>query len=255
MVSSEVQRTLVKSPPELWAELGDPAALGRHFAFFGEVRIKNVVPEKSVEWVGDDATGMVTINASGWGTKVTLHAAREVAPSDSAGTGSAELAGDPDDSGPEVSDGAVAMADIAADIATPEQAVHEVEPEMPLIEPQPEPRRGLLSRLFRRRPRPALDEAPGSTLVDPAPSEVADLEPEASRPADGDASAQTSQDRPPQSSASEPAVGELVTDEPAVDLSRELHDLEEVAAEEVGAALTAILDRLGAAHHRPFSRS
>jgi hypothetical protein len=30
---------------------------------------------------------------------------------------------------------------------------------------------------------------------------------------------------------------------------------EEVSAEEVTAVLTAVLDRLGAAHHRPFSRS
>jgi len=30
MISSEVQRTLVKSPPELWAELSDPDALARH---------------------------------------------------------------------------------------------------------------------------------------------------------------------------------------------------------------------------------
>ena len=30
---------------------------------------------------------------------------------------------------------------------------------------------------------------------------------------------------------------------------------EEVAAEEVTAVLTAVLDRLGAAHHRPFSRA
>jgi hypothetical protein len=30
---------------------------------------------------------------------------------------------------------------------------------------------------------------------------------------------------------------------------------EQVSAEEVTAVLTAVLDRLGAAHHRPFSRS
>jgi hypothetical protein len=30
---------------------------------------------------------------------------------------------------------------------------------------------------------------------------------------------------------------------------------EELAAEEVTAVLTGVLDRLGAAHHRPFSRA
>ena len=39
MISSEVQRTLVKSPPELWAELSDPAALARHLGELGEIRI------------------------------------------------------------------------------------------------------------------------------------------------------------------------------------------------------------------------
>ena len=40
----------------------------------------------------------------------------------------------------------------------------------------------------------------------------------------------------------------------APDLSAELKAAEEVAAEQVTAVLTAVLDRLGSAHHRPFSR-
>ena len=40
----------------------------------------------------------------------------------------------------------------------------------------------------------------------------------------------------------------------APDLSAELRAAEEVAAEQVEAVLTAALDRLGSAHHRPFSR-
>jgi hypothetical protein len=39
-----------------------------------------------------------------------------------------------------------------------------------------------------------------------------------------------------------------------IDISAELREAEEVRAEEVTAVLTAVLDRLGAAHHRPFSR-
>ena len=71
-VSSEVQRTLVKSPPELWAELSDPTALARHLGELGEIRITRVEPEKTVEWEAADATGMVRLKPSGWGTKVTL---------------------------------------------------------------------------------------------------------------------------------------------------------------------------------------
>src|SRR6202035_4103404 len=77
MVSSEVQRTIVKSPPELWAELSDPAALARHLGELGEIRITRVEPEQSVEWEADDASGTVQINPSGWGTRVTLTVTRE----------------------------------------------------------------------------------------------------------------------------------------------------------------------------------
>src|ERR1700677_967116 len=79
MISSEVQRTLVKSPPELWAELSDPASLARHLGELGEIRITRAEPERTVEWEAADTTGKVLLKASGWGTKVTLTAAREVA--------------------------------------------------------------------------------------------------------------------------------------------------------------------------------
>ena len=72
MISSEVQRTLVKSPPELWAELSDPAALARHLGELGEIRITRTEPEKAVEWEAADTTGKVLLKPSGWGTKVTL---------------------------------------------------------------------------------------------------------------------------------------------------------------------------------------
>ena len=48
--STEVQRTLVKSPPELWAELSDPAALARHLSELGDVRITRTEPERAVDW-------------------------------------------------------------------------------------------------------------------------------------------------------------------------------------------------------------
>ena len=65
MTSTEVQRTLVKSPPELWAELSDPEALSRHLAELGEIRITSIEPESAVRWETPDATGSVQIGASG----------------------------------------------------------------------------------------------------------------------------------------------------------------------------------------------
>jgi hypothetical protein len=79
MISSEVQRTLVKSPPELWAEISDPESLARHLGEFGEIRITRVQPEQKVEWEADDASGTVVIKPSGWGTKVKLTVTRELA--------------------------------------------------------------------------------------------------------------------------------------------------------------------------------
>jgi hypothetical protein len=74
MPTVEAKRTLVKSPPELWAELSDAAALARHLGEFGEIRITRTQPESVVEWEGDLASGSVQIEPSGWGTKVTLTA-------------------------------------------------------------------------------------------------------------------------------------------------------------------------------------
>jgi hypothetical protein len=69
-----VQRTLVKSPPELWAELSNPESLARRLGEFGEIRITRLVPEKTVAWEGERASGTVEIEPSGWGTKVRLSA-------------------------------------------------------------------------------------------------------------------------------------------------------------------------------------
>jgi hypothetical protein len=70
----EAKRTLVKSPPELWAEVSDVAALARHLGEFGEIRITRTEPETVVEWEGDRAAGSVRLEPSGWGTRVTLTA-------------------------------------------------------------------------------------------------------------------------------------------------------------------------------------
>jgi hypothetical protein len=207
MISSEVQRTLVKSPPELWAELSDPDALTRHLGELGEIRITRTVPETTVEWEATTggAQGKVTLAPSGWGTKVTLTVTREAA----------ELAPpvepDPaivDEPSPEPEPLAVAETEPA------------IEAEEPSIAEEPQPRPGFFARLFRRR------------------KELLQSEPEPEQPA-----------------VIEIDEPEQPQDEEALDIAAELKAAEEVASEQVTAMLTAVLDRLGAAHHRPFSRA
>jgi hypothetical protein len=70
----QAQRTLVKSPPELWAELSNPDSLARRLSEFGEIRITRLVPEKTVAWEGERASGTVELESSGWGTRVRLTA-------------------------------------------------------------------------------------------------------------------------------------------------------------------------------------
>jgi hypothetical protein len=78
MISSEVQRTLVKSLPELWAELSDPEALARHLGELGEIRITRVEPDRMVEWEAPNTSGKVLVKPSAWGTRVTLTVNREM---------------------------------------------------------------------------------------------------------------------------------------------------------------------------------
>src|SRR3954469_8569966 len=74
MPEPRAHRTLVKSPPELWAEVSDAAALARHLGAFGEIRITRLEPETTVAWEGDRGRGTVELEPAGWGTKVTLTA-------------------------------------------------------------------------------------------------------------------------------------------------------------------------------------
>jgi hypothetical protein len=68
------KRTLVKSPPELWEELSEVEGLAKHLGAFGEIKITKLEPEHTVAWEGEHASGTVSIEPSGWGTTVTLHA-------------------------------------------------------------------------------------------------------------------------------------------------------------------------------------
>jgi hypothetical protein len=70
MTTVEVSRTLVKSPPELWAELeGDCLSKA-----IGEVSIRPTEPERALAWEADGASGTAVLEPAGWGTKLTLTA-------------------------------------------------------------------------------------------------------------------------------------------------------------------------------------
>src|SRR4051794_37928751 len=79
MDSVQVKRRLVKSPPELWAELSDAQALARRLGEFGEIRITRREPETIVAWEGGHGGGTIEIGSSGGGPAVIIPA-RPVAP-------------------------------------------------------------------------------------------------------------------------------------------------------------------------------
>jgi hypothetical protein len=202
MPEPRAQRTLVKSPPELWAELSDIDALARHLGEFGEIRITRLDPETTVAWEGDRACGTVALEPSGWGTRVTITA-----------TLAQEVAVEP----------VAVEAEPAAVEPGPEPVA--LEPEEP---PTEAPKVGFFARLFRRRRK-----ARATVEVEPEP--VAEVEP--------DPVAEVAPD--PVAEVQPEPVAE---DEPG----REPAPLD---AERAEAILTGVLDDLGSAHHRPFSRS
>src|SRR3954453_1165607 len=70
MSSVSVSRTLVKSPPELWAELE-----GKRLAdAVGEVSVRPTEHERELAWEADGARGTARLEPSSWGTRVTLTA-------------------------------------------------------------------------------------------------------------------------------------------------------------------------------------
>ncbi|MGA9285164.1 MAG: hypothetical protein WBV85_06945 [Solirubrobacteraceae bacterium] len=261
-VSTEVQRTLVKSPPELWTELSNPEALARHLGDFGEIRITKTEPETKVEWEAGEVSGVVQLKQSGWGTKVTLSVTRtpaipepllEPEPVAIAGSGSTIVA-EPEPAiavEPEPAIAAEAVPE-PEPVAVEPEPVSPSEPEATLVStepepvptepesvaPDPEPQLGFFARLFRKR------KAKPTAIVEPEPEVIALAAPE---PIEVVALAAPEPIYP-----DPPAEPEAV--EPAEDLASELESLEDQMAAETTELLTGVLDRLGAAHHRPFSR-
>jgi hypothetical protein len=254
-VSTEVQRTLVKSPPELWSELSNPDALARHLSELGEIRITAVEPETKVEWEAEGASGVVQLKQSGWGTKVTLSVTRtapvdEEPPSEPEAIAetataeaepeaiAAELEPEPTPAPEPTAAPEPTVAELTGEVESelvavgPEPIVpDESDPEPPPIEP--EPQLGFFARLFRKR------KAKPVAVIESKPEievEVVAL------------------------AAPEPVYPERPIEvkpevlEPADDLAAELASVEAQMTAETTKLLTGVLDRLGAAHHRPFSR-
>lgn len=284
MISSEVERTLVKSPPELWTELSNPDTLARHLGEFGDIRITRVEPEQAVEWEAQDTAGTVRIKPLGWGTKVTLTATREIAKPKPPVT--AELAPEPPVTAEHARERAhdpVAHKALELDPElTPEPEPNVVANAMVELALAPaashlraEPSRGFFSRLFggRRRRRSAQDlgEVVPGAPEPPHTHAIADAEggspqptPEQPDPFAAVREALSPEtlmavdpfSTRPAAEAASPDQLEIETSlEHTADVSTALREAEEVAAEQVTAVLTSVLDRLGAAHHRPFSRA
>lgn len=262
MISSEVQRTLVKSPPELWAELSDPAALARHLCELGEIKITKIEPEQTVEWEAEAAKGKVELKPSGWGTKVTLSVTQELP-----GGVEQEEEADPPASGlaeeePEVVDEQAQTnpAEVESEqgmpaTEVPAPAATEADDHADAVQAEPHdaapvgaseatPRQGFFARLFRRKARtanvaePAAAAEPNATEGPPAVEEPIAVEQPAGAQEPGltDESESPAEEQPP-------------------DLAAELAAAEEALAAQTTEMLTLALDRLGAAHHRPFSRA
>ena len=235
MTELTASRTLVKSPPELWAECSDAASLSRHLDHFGEIRITRLEPETAVAWEGEHASGTVRLEPAGWGTRVVL-TALPVDPAEPQPAGSASPSAGPAEPAPAGSASPPAKPPEAVPpalgLASPELEVPPPEPEAAGAAAEAAPAQaakpGLLARMRswwqRRKAR-----RPGDEVAAP------EAEPEP-QPAGPEPEPQ------PAASAPEPlAPPDPVTVAPA--------------GTRPGAALEEALDSLGQAHHRPYSRA
>jgi len=215
MADLTAQKTLVKSPPELWSELSEVESLAKHLGELGEIRITKVEPESTVAWEGEEVSGTVELEQSGWGTKVTFKATvPEPGPADVP-----EAATEPEP---------------VPEAAEPEPAPIEPAAEITQTEPPAKPKQGFFARwLFRRRqplPEPVVVPEPA-----PAPEPVA-VEPEP---------------EPVESPAVEPEPVAIAPEPPA---EPEPTPTATTDADRVQRVLDGTLEALGQAHHRPFSR-
>jgi hypothetical protein len=284
------KRTLVKSPPELWEELSEVERLAKHLGAFGEITITKLEPEHTVAWEGERASGTVSIEPSGWGTKVTLRA--ELPATDEAEpTPEPEFEPEPPATAepePPAEEPATEAQHVSGPsvpfCVQPEAIVHEPEPVEEEPAPEPAPRRGFWGWLFRTRTDPAASAAkpvapeleqpmaaePEPVAAEPEPV-AAEPEPVAAEPepvaAESDPVAAEPEPvvaEPEPTPLAEPEPTPLAEPEPTPRAEPEPALLAEQPEALAGAApldperarviLDEALDTLGAAHHRPFSR-
>jgi hypothetical protein len=215
----KASRTIVKSPPELWAECSVAQSLARHLGEFGEIRITRLEPETTVAWEGEHASGTVRLEPSGWGTHVTLTASSVVIPEP------VHEVVEPEVVEPEEVE-AVEVAEIVEDV----EAVEEAEASDEQIA-EHLPRWQVFARLWAR-----LGRKPVSVEPEDAEPEDAEDEEVAEESAVVAEEPEVVAEEIPEAVADEAPVVE----EPTIDPQ---------------ALLVGALDSLGQAHHRPFSRA
>jgi hypothetical protein len=282
------KRTLVKSPPELWEELSEVDRLAKHLGAFGEITITKLEPEHTVAWEGERASGTVSIEPSGWGTKVTLRAELPEPQEPELQEPEPEAPADDSTEAQHVDDHIrrfrvepeAEPADADADAEAEPERGPEPEADAGPETPEPAPRRGFLGWLFRRRTEPvtqapkpvatepepvAAEPAPEPLAAEPASEPVADEpvhepEPLAVKAEPGPVAVEAEPEPVAVDAEPEPIApeAELESGEPAsaapdaeVDA---VGDVDSLDPERVRLILDEALDALGAAHHRPFSR-
>jgi hypothetical protein len=232
MTELTATRTLVKSPPELWAECSDAASLGRHLGQFGDIRITRLEPETAVAWEGELASGTVRLEPSGWGTRVVLTARSvEGAPVAETAATLEQAAATPEqaEAAPESEEAAPESEEAAPE---PEEAA----PEPEAAAPEPEAIQDPEVVESARRPGPfarLMKWLKGPPPPPPSPPEPA------------------SEEAPP---VAEPVVEDPVAESPVEPPAPAEMPVAE-APDAGAAALEEALESLGQAHHRPFSRA
>jgi hypothetical protein len=235
------KRTLVKSPPELWEELSEVERLARHLGAFGEITITKLEPEHTVAWEGEHASGTVSIEPSGWGTKVTLRA--ELPEMEEPEPEPELVAEEPEPEPEPVAE--PEPEDSEPVVQEPEAVAEEPEPEPVVETSEDRPRRGFWGWLFRHRTGSGASVAevhePAVEEPEPVTAEP-EAEPVAAEPEPEPVAAEPESAPEPEPEPEPEPVAQQFGEPPALDPDRARVILDEA------------LDALGAAHHRPFSR-
>jgi hypothetical protein len=277
MNEHQASRTLLKSPPELWAECSDAQSLARHLGeSVGEIQITRLEPQSTVAWEGDRTSGTVKLEPSGWGTRVTLTCStafgEEVGRQRPASGPEPEPGRPPQSDGPPQPgrpplSGRPPQSDWPPRSDWPPDPNRAPDPDRP-PEREPEPLSpgreadsasvaeqppsppaggGLFTRVMRflaAQRTVAEPAAPAPAAQPPAPEPVAP-EPQPPEPPAAPESSAPAEGPPP---AAEPAPAEeRGAAESAVAAPSEPTESADV--------LAAALESLGQAHHRPFSRA